>query len=452
VSLPKEYKPANIIETWEKAGRPGCLKWYEQLKGKYPSHDITKDKLEHSLRDALAEIGHKISTYRTFVETQAELPSEESTTEHDLIFKFIRNAPRTLTDIANRIGCSPEKTEQLLGEMEELGYNFRRQYAKVAVTTSIPSRETEIVSTLADEVSQTFKIAVPTDFHFGSTKQQVSALLAFIKTARAEGVKHFLVPGDIFAGINVYRGQENELYANTSEQQEEAAHRILTFPEDEKWYILGGNHDWAWVKNRGIDLVYRFCKRYPNVFYLGYASADVPLTPHIMTRLWHPRGGGSYAKSYRSQKGLETLAPEALKNITKNGNNDIHTWILLLGHLHNTNHTPGTTLQSLVCGSFEGVTLFGKEKAFEPCVGGPIITLHVSNEGLFHRTDVSWLMFDEIEDDWKNYEELTSLGDVIKTDKVEVLFSATEPPSSGETKNGDNTESIPTGPAIRSDD
>lgn len=352
-----------------------------------------------------------------------QAPTAQAPTDQDhthKVFEFIKDRERTLTEICNHIDRSPAYVEALIAGMESRGFTIERNRQLVKVNASLPNKG-EPVETLADNGGNEFAFAVPSDLHSGSKLQQITALRRFCDIARTEyGVKDFVVPGDISAGYRVYRGQENEVYALGPDEQEKALQLTVPIEPDDKWYIMGGNHDWSHVRNYGRDIVKNFCKQYPNVKYLGYSQYDLPLTDKVNARLWHPRGGVPYAKSYRAQKGVEALVPEILKDSIRDGR-PAGSWFLLVGHLHIAHFMPGLEICGAQVGCFEGQTMWMKEGALWPAIGGWIFRVRATDSGLLHRVIPEFVAFDPIIDDWKNYPELQFERD-FSADAMEPIF------------------------------
>lgn len=55
------------------------------------------------------------------------------------------------------------------------------------------------------------------------------------------------------------------------------------------------------------------------------------------------------------------------------------------------------------CGTFEGQTNYLKRKGLVPSIGGYIVKASLGKNGLLKSFEAKFYIFDEIEDDWKNY-------------------------------------------------
>ena len=124
--------------------------------------------------------------------------------------------------------------------------------------------------TLIDLPGMRLKVAIASDIHAASTAQQVTALRRFIREAHeVHGVKDVFVPGDVTAGMGVYRGQIHDLYAHSADAQRRAANATLPRYAGLRYYMIGGNHD-AVTSERRYNIVQHLCQERDDCVYLGY--------------------------------------------------------------------------------------------------------------------------------------------------------------------------------------
>jgi hypothetical protein len=272
---------------------------------------------------------------------------------------------------------------------------------------------------LADETGMIVRFGLTGDTHGGSIAQQITNLNHYVDAAYRAGVRHILHAGDVHAGENVYRGQLRDLFAQGADQQVLVADRTLPRRPGLKWYLLGGNHDFSFIKASGFNPVAELARRRDDVTYVGYDMADVPLTDRVDVRLWHPHGGVPYAISYRLQKGIEQMALEELQRAISYQENP-RMRIVGSGHLHvrldGIGRGPITGIQ---VGCWEGQTNYLKRKALFPQIGGYIIKVYLTWGGLIQQMVPRWIGFVEIENDYRNYPDL--LMAVTGSDQVEEI-------------------------------
>ena len=159
---------------------------------------------------------------------------------------------------------------------------------------------------------------------------------------------------------------------------------------------------------------------------MGYDASGLWITDQVYVRLWHPTGGVPYAKSYRLQKGIETLAIEALKEAIRKEESPVVS-LLIAGHLHISIWLPELPIPGLHPGCFEGKTNYLKRKGYDPAVGGVVLRMLVTDSGKVQRIEHTWIAFDEVKEDWRNF-PVPDLPDVdYSKEELDVLYEGFEP-------------------------
>ena len=214
--------------------------------------------------------------------------------KHKPLVAFLKDAPHTLSEVSARFDRSAETCRGWVDELMAAGYNVIETQTTAEVSTkALPP--SPIVERMLRFSGLEFTLGVISDLHFGSSAEQTSALHAFTRRAYDAGVRHMLVSGDIFAGYGVYKGQANDLYIVRADGQIAAASSRIPQYDDMDWYLLGGNHDYAYIKGGGPCGLRALCAMRPDMHFVGYDAADIPITDRVDCRLWHPRGGIPYA-------------------------------------------------------------------------------------------------------------------------------------------------------------
>lgn len=431
------HQTDTIVDTYQQLDFPEFPDWaaaYNKVAAATGEPIVTAHALYQRVWKALRDEGVTPADYaaRYVAEAVSGPP------DFDRLFRFIKDEPHSLTEIADHLDRGPSYIEGLIDQMLDAGYNISRETGRLLASTSRPARGNDPVKTVADEAGMDFTFGVISDIHSGSKHQQISAMNSFIDVGRHEyGVRHWLVPGDLTAGRRVYRGQEKEVYALEPDDQQDALNKTFPIHADSEYYVIGGNHDWSHVKNNGVDVVYRFCRQHDNVHYLGYHQADVPLTDRVRARMWHPSGGVPYAKSYRTQKGFDALLPDAFEQAILSGESP-YTWFLLVGHLHVADYLPGLIVNGAICGCWEGQTGYLKEKGLRPEIGGWIFRVRVTDAGLIHRVEPIWVGHREIHQDYLNYPDLLDYGERPVAERVTPIFTGISAPEAEDGGDGSN--------------
>ena len=262
------------------------------------------------------------------------------------------------------IDPKPPKVENTEAEMREklsqLGYKI------VKLSPDKMDRKFIIDPTMFD--GDKYQFGVVSCTHLGSMYQQLTYLKNFYQLCQDRGIKVMLHAGDMVDGIQVYKGQEFELFLHGFDAQVDYA--IENYPKMEnggKTYVIGGNHDYSFVKVAGSDPLPKIAQKRPDIEYLGVYGAYPQVGP-VKVYLQHGAKGGAYARSYRLQKNIEGFAPEAKPDL------------YLLGHYHTQDFLPGyRNVFGAMLGCFQSQTPFERRLGLYPEVAGLIIEFTVND-------------------------------------------------------------------------
>lgn len=297
--------------------------------------------------------------------------------------------PRTTEVLANMLGKSSKTILSWIAELQEKGYNIVQQGGWYLNTR--PVREDVQIDLLT--TSRRIKFGVVSDSHLSSIKQQLSSLNAMYDYFQRQGITDVFHAGDLTAGVDVYRGQHNELFLHTETDQSEYA--IKYYPERPgiTTHLIGGNHDLNCLKKGGLDPLKLVAAKRKDIKYYGRYSAWVNLTPNCRIYLLHPEGGPptprAAAKLYNAVDGFR-----------KREKPDV----LILGHWHQQAYVPYRGVHCIMPGCFEGLTTFEERRGMEPDIGGAIINFCFTEDGRIESFDVEFVSFREIQNDYPKLE------------------------------------------------
>jgi len=304
-------------------------------------------------------------------------------------------------ELCDILECDSDKIFEIINYYRNQGYEIICEQDRIILSNVIAS-EGSTVNVPLEDTEIIFGVA--SDLHFGSKECQITHLKEFAEICRKKGVKYMFVPGDVCAGYNVYPGQQFEVYALSAEEQEESV--ILNLPKGFEYYVIGGNHDYSFIKRGGgHNPMLSIEAQRPDFHYIGFDDADVPILPGVDMKMLHPSGGVPYSYSYRLQKNVEQIAYSELAKISRNVKDKPSIRFLLSGHLHIQLQSLFGTILGMQCGCFEGQTSYLKRKGLYPTVGGYIVQADMrKRDGMIMNFDTKFYVFpDHIEDDWKNY-------------------------------------------------
>ncbi len=353
---------------------------------------------------------HDYSTFRRFIyRVKAEIENEEINEAEIDLNLFIDTIKRlkvcNVSYIESEFSCSPKTVYELIERSRLNGYDIIVESGKIIFNTDSMPNVVKIKQLESKDIS----FGVASDFHFGSKACQITALNEFSKICEHKGVKHVFVPGDILSGNSVYPGHVFDLYAVSADEQINSC--LANLPTGFEWYMLGGNHDYSFVKKTGQNPLLVLSSLRNDIHYLGFDSADVPILKNVDVKLWHPSGGVPYSYSYRLQKGIEQVAYSELQLIVRGVKDKPTVRFVLSGHLHIQVQAMFGSIFGAQCGAFEGQTNYLKRKGLVPSIGGYIVHASLGENGLLKNFEAKFYIFEDIEDDYKNYKHFFKLND-----------------------------------------
>jgi hypothetical protein len=394
---------------------PGLVEFVKQeiLAGKQTKDIYEEAKSRFNYTYPISAFYKYISKVKKFL-TDKDLEDAGETRESiEESFINILEKKRSISgdELCDQLSCSPNEIFDLITQFRKKGYEIICDDRNIILSTNVTSDGEKIDSPLEDKE---IIFGVASDIHFGSKACQITALNEFAEICRKNGVKYMFTPGDLCAGYKVYPGQEFEVYALSAEEQEESV--ILNLPKGFEWYVLGGNHDYSFIKRGGgHNCLLSIEAQRPDFHYVGFDDADIPILPGVDLKLWHPAGGAPYSYSYRLQKGIEQVVYTELANISRDFKEKPSVRFVLAGHLHIQLQAMFGSIFGMQCGTFEGQTGFLRRLGLYPQVGGYIVKASISRNGLLRNFNAKFYMWPkQIDEDWRNYKHSTEKKGVFK--------------------------------------
>ena len=161
------------------------------------------------------------------------------------------------------------------------------------------------------------KLLMISDTHLGSKYDRLDILKYLYAEAEDKKVDYVLHSGDVVDGVS---NRPEHIYSlKEASYTGQRDYVVDKYPKsDVPTYMIAGNHDLWWIKKCGADIVRDICYRREDLHYLGSDCEDMKIGK-LKIRLFHGNGGGSYAKSYKIQKYLDSIAPNEIPHILQTG-------------------------------------------------------------------------------------------------------------------------------------
>lgn len=351
-----------------------------------------------------------LKTFKRINESEIKREPEESfvattRTEDEFISILKSRKEIDLFDLCDQLSIPPNQVHDLISYYQSKGFeiailNDNRIILSDEVTSDIPVD----LKTFAD---REITIGIATDLHIGSKACQLTALNKFGEDCKKNGVEDILCPGDVLAGFRVYPGQEFDLYCFEADEQEDSA--VANIPKGFRWWMLGGNHDYSFIKSGGgHNCIRALAAKREDFNYLGFDQVIVPLLNGVDAMLWHPSGAIPYALSYRIQKGMENAAYGELQKVISGIKEKPTLRFLFAGHLHIQMQAMFGAIFGAQCGAFEGTNNLIKRRGYTPNIGGYILNAVLDSRGMLKEHTATFYHYREIFDDYKNYKHKPS--------------------------------------------
>ena len=227
---------------------------------------------------------------------------------------------RQKESLPTRIQLVKEQTDTTTELNEDVALRFLKERGYVLNKNDCQTDLTiEIIPKLIR--GETYRLGIVSDTHAGSKYALRSCLVSayeYFKEQRIEDVVH---TGDLCDGEKMYKGHEYELHKHGADSQMQYVLDIYPKVPGVTTHIIAGNHDASFLKNSGINVVEHISKQRDDFNYCGIQGAEL-LFGSLSFMLLHPKGGGSYSRSYRLQKICEQFPPERKPHVA------------LFGHWH----------------------------------------------------------------------------------------------------------------------
>lgn len=208
------------------------------------------------------------------------------------------------------------KQHEVLGLVEMLkqrGYLYEVVDGKIVTMKPTKNNDVYVIPNNLEHL----KLLLISDTHLASKYDRLDILRYLYDRAADEGVNYVLHSGDVTEGVS---GRPEQIYdLKEASYVGQRDYVIDKYPRsDILTYMISGNHDLWWVKKCGADIVKDICDRRDDLHYLGSDCEDMKIGK-LKLRLYHGKGGGSYAKSYKVQKYLDGIAPDEIPHILQTG-------------------------------------------------------------------------------------------------------------------------------------
>ncbi len=362
-----------------------------------PEAEIVKERYLAGDEGTLAtELGFaNVDSLRRSIGSQYKFPTPDANKLSDLekkVLSIIKQKSISVGEISRRIDRSSETVIKLLDSLREKHYAV--ELDKISRLVDLPAEpKREFTATTFKYYKSFYRIGLISDTHLGSKYQQLTALYDAYKIFDEKDVDFILHAGDIIDGVDMYRGQAQEIFQHGADDQRKYAVEVYPKPQKAKLktYVIGGQHDRSFYRDKGYDIVEHICEEREDLVYRGFFSAQFEIKG-LPIRLEHPGSGVAYARSYAPQKIIENMmgyintSPSAVKPV-----------FMAMGHWHTPLHLPvymGVDAVTLPC--FQSQTPFMQQhKNMMPTVGCAIAEIYLNENNQLSSVKVEFIVMND---------------------------------------------------------
>lgn len=289
-----------------------------------------------------------------------------------------------MEELADTADVSPRRLREALARLGERGHRISEgEGQKVIVEKMPPASSFVYEASPALFKGEQIRFAVCSDTHLGSREERLGELHVAYDVIAADEIGVVYHPGDLVAGMGVYRHQLRDLKVVGFDEQ--VAYAIEQYPRRDGVVteIVAGNHDLEGDYGRmAADPVAAVCAQRDDMIARGLYDAWLELPNGGRLHVLHPGGGASYALSYKPQKLAEGYEGGRKPNL------------LLLGHYHRRGQFEHRGIEVILCGTFEGSTSLAKRYGMgPPAVGFHTIEATMADDGSLVDITVRWRRF-----------------------------------------------------------
>ena len=228
--------------------------------------------------------------------------------------KYLINKKKDLNTICKELGLKDYEVIGIVGLLKEQGELYDYVNGEI-IKLKKPVKSNDVYE--MPNNMEHLKLLLISDTHLCSRYDRLDILRYLYAKAEDNHTNYVLHSGDLTDGRS---NRDEQIY--TLKETSYVAQRdyvIDKYPKsDVPTYFIAGNHDLWWIKRCGADICKDISNHRQDLIYLGSDCEDLKIGK-LRIRLYHGKGGSTYAKSYKIQKYLDTIPLEERPHILQTG-------------------------------------------------------------------------------------------------------------------------------------
>lgn len=295
----------------------------------------------------------------------------------------------TLTDLADKLDCSPKAARETIERLKLAGYNVQVQHGEASLSADIPSAPPLVVNSRDFFDGKWHKFGLLGDTHLCSKYSRLDVLNSLYDIYEREGITTVLHTGNIVDGEIRFNRHELVTRSGFEAQAEYLAQEYPQRKGIETWFITGEDHEGWWIQREAVNVGARMQETAEksgrrDLKFIGHIERDIHFKAKkgsAWAKLMHPGGGTAYAISYTTQKIVESFQ----------GGEKPH--MLFVGHYHKYEHGYPREVHVVQTGCVQDQSSWMRRQKIQAHVGGSIVRFHQADTGEINRFTCEWLPF-----------------------------------------------------------
>ncbi len=348
--------------------------------------EITKSEIAQKMGKSVISIREAMYRYNlkmpTVINSKYKNSNDNFNDPREIILNLLRKRNHSVGELSRHIDKSKETIIKILDDLRNRGYDVKIDETTRQVNLEkVPSKSIETYK-LEPLYRNHWRFGVISDTHIGSKYQQKKILHTCYKIGEQEKIDTMFHCGDVHEGKGLYRGQDQEIFAQGIDEQLDYAINNYPYTKKFKTYMITGSHDLVFKKTAGFNIVRRLCEIRKDLIFRGDVSAEfIYKNKNIRVSVNHPSGGLSYAVSYNPQKIVENITSAVISKIRASGDVNLLPNIFLFGHYHRVMYVPYFGAHIFCSPALQMQTPYLAAKGYSPQVGMLIIQINFDDIG-----------------------------------------------------------------------
>lgn len=292
-------------------------------------------------------------------------PPSIETPEHKRIFKTLTKQPMTYDSFLEEYELQTNEVKSLMDNWRKQGIPIEKNTLGSKVYYRISNDST--LEYILKYPTNEFSLMFIADSHLGCKQCDLPCLELAYDYAKEKGIKDILHQGDLADGINVYRGQLNNLLVWGVDDMVDYVVDNYPKRKDITTHFITGNHEESVYKQVKVDLGLLFNDRRDGLHYVGRNLAKAKINDITFWQS-HYTGSVAYSIGYRSQKFMRE------RQVTPD--------FLLLGHAHAVMYAQVGNTHCFECGTFQRENDFSISKGLKTQIAFWIVDINKQDDGL----------------------------------------------------------------------